>query len=162
MRIVELELLKEVILRRFYTKTGLLLRHNLGSPVFFHYISFADYIGSTIELFSPKDGKLMILYSSVMNNREMLARLKIEDAGTFKDLSSIRSWGVEKSQNKILVKTFKQDVLRRWLLEGIYELSSDLYGWVNIGLVSEVDESRGMDMVERSLESQPLSPPLLV
>ena len=163
MRVVCLELLKEAIRRRFYTKIGLLLREAPDSPIFFLFPSSAEYVSPAVEMFMPYGDKLMILYSSANGGGRTPKLTTIEDGGSFKGSGFIRRWTEVERQNKIFIEILKPGAgLERRLLESTYKLSSESFGWINIGLASEVDESRGRDMVDRSLTLQPISPPLLV
>jgi hypothetical protein len=163
MRIVWLELLKEAIRRRFYTKIGLLLREAPDSPLFFLFPSSAEYVSPTVEMFIPYGDKLMILYSSANGGGRPPKPIIFEDGSSLKGSSFIRRWTEVEYQNKISIEILKPgDGLERRLLESTYKLLNESFGWINIGLDSELDESRGRDMVDRSLSLQPISPPLLV
>ncbi|MFP3200443.1 MAG: hypothetical protein RXR06_11280 [Thermoproteus sp.] len=152
MRVVWIELLKEEIIRELYKRVGLLLRGALDSPVFFLHPSSAEYVSPSVELFIPYGEKPMILYSSAISRGRPTKHIFIEDGGYLKGYSFIRRWADEGFQNKIYVEILKPDVgLERRLLEDICELSNEPYGWINIGLVSEVDESRKRDILDRSL-----------
>jgi hypothetical protein len=138
-----------------------LLREALDSPVFSLHPSSAEYVSPSVELFIPYGEKPMVLYSSANSVGRPAKLIIIEDGGYLKGFSFIRRWTDEGFQNKVVI--LKPGVgLERRLLENTCKVENKSYGWINIGLVSEVDESRGRDVVERSLDLQPLSPTLLV
>jgi hypothetical protein len=153
MRVIWPELAKEAVRMEHYTRTGLILRSDRESSVFFYYLSYVDYIGPTVELFVPYWDRLMILYSSMNSGGRSPKRIVIEDGGSLKGSGFFRYWSETGFKDKIYAEIFKPDVEER-LLESTYELSDELYGVIDIGFVTEANESRGRDIIESSLDLQ--------